>query len=105
MITLHIQVRKQYDTILEENMKLKKDENDLLTSLQTWEQKCKELEEANNKLQEAAEEKIKERIANLHSKNRELRAALDKAIKTINKDAEVSMCVCILFSYAVLCII
>ena len=69
---------------------MKKDESDLLASLQTWEQKCKKLEERSNKIQEDVEEKIKQRIANQHSKNKNLKAALGKVIKTIDKDAEVS---------------
>ena len=70
----------------------------MLTSLQTWEQRCKELEERSMKVQEDVEERIKERIANQHSKNKGLKAALDQVIKTINKDAEVSV-LCIIVHY------
>ena len=61
----------------------------MLTILQTQEQRCKELEEKSNKMQEDAERKTKERIAGQQGKFRELKEALDKVIKTLNKDAEV----------------
>lgn len=59
----------------------------MLKSVQTWEQKCKKLEERSIKVQE--EERTKERIANQHSRNKGLKAALGQVIKTISKDAEV----------------
>lgn len=57
--------------------------------LQAQEQKYKELEEKYSKVQEDAENKTKERIVGQQSKFRELKVALNKAIKTLKKDAEV----------------
>ena len=65
-------------------------------SLQTWGKKYKELEERSNKVQEDVEERIKERIANQHSKNKGLIAILSQVIKTIDKDAEVINIVCVM---------
>ena len=65
----------------------------MLTSLQTWEQMYKKLEEISVKVQEDVEERIKERITNQHSKNKGLIAALGQVIKTIDKDAKVIVCV------------
>ena len=61
----------------------------MFTILLTKEQRCKELEEKCNKIQEDAESKTKERIVGQQSRFRELKVALDKVIKTLNKDAEV----------------
>ena len=84
-----LQVRRQYESILNEYNKLKQDESKMFTILQTQEQRCKELEEKCNKMQGGAESKTKERIAGQQSRFRELKVALDKVIKTLNKDAEV----------------
>ena len=85
----NIQVNKKYESVLDENKKLKKDESNLLDSLKIWEQKYKELEEKN--ILEDVEEKTKERIASQQSKCRELKVTLDKVIKTLNKDTDVSV--------------
>ena len=57
--------------------------------IQTQEQRCKELDEKCNKMEEDAEQKTKERIADQQSKFKTLKVALDKVIRTLNKDAEV----------------
>ena len=88
-MTAFLQVRRQYESILNEYNKLKQDESKMFTILQTKEQRCKELEENCNKMQEVAESKTKERIAGQQSRFRELKIALDKVIKTLNKNAEV----------------
>jgi len=66
----------------------------MLASLKAWEQKCKELEKKCDEMQEDSEGKTKERIANQQSKYKELKMVLDKVIKTLNIDSDVSMHTC-----------
>ena len=54
-----LQVCRKYNAVLVENEKLKEDQNVLLTSLKRKDQRVKELEKANVKMQEDREEKSK----------------------------------------------
>ena len=83
----YLQIRRQYESALDENRKFKLDESKLLSSLQRQEEKCKVLEEKYDKVQEVAEEQTKERMEKIFI---QLKGALDKVIKTFTKDTEVS---------------
>ena len=54
-----LQVRRRYNAVLDENRKLKEDQSALLTSLEGRNQRVKELEETNIKVQKDREEKSK----------------------------------------------
>ena len=69
--------------------KNKQNEDNLLTSLKTWEQNYKELEE-KYRVQEDERSKIKEKIAIQQIKCKEFKAELDTVIETLRIDADVS---------------
>jgi len=84
-----------YESVFNENKKLKHDETNLCASLQTQTEKYKELQKLYNKVQEDTEGKsIKERLKNYQSEFREIQVELDKAVKAFNIDAEVCMYIC-----------
>ena len=82
-----LQVNRKYYAVLDENRKLKEDQNTLLTSLKGREQRVKELEEKIVKVQENREEKSKEIVVTKQSNYIE---TSDKAIQTHSTDAAVS---------------
>ena len=69
---------------------MKQDESVIITSLGTWEQKCKDLEDKCNELGEDVEQKVKERIATHQS---ELKIALENVIASLTVGTDVSSCV------------
>ena len=83
-----LQVRGKYNAVLDDNKRLKEDRNVLLTSLKTREERVKELEEKNVKVQEHREEESKEII--IIPQQSECNETLDKAIQTLSIDANVS---------------
>ena len=57
---MYLQIDRKYNTVLEENRKLKEDQSVLLTNLKTREERVKELEEHNFKAPKDRNEKSKE---------------------------------------------
>ena len=87
-----VKLHRKYDSVYNENRRLKQYETELLASLNARDQKCKELEDKCNKIQEDVEGKTKEKIVSQQAKYREFKVELDKIIKTLNADADVSIC-------------
>ena len=95
MQSVWLQVRGKYYALFDENRKLKKDQDLLLASLKTREERVKELEEQDVKVQEDREKNSKELMLTQQNKHIE---TSDKAIQTNSMDAKVSNnmhCLCI----------
>ena len=92
---LFLKLNRKYGNLVGENQRLKQNEHMLLTSLNTRDQKCKELEDKCKRIQKDVEEKTKEGIVNQQKEYRELKVELEKIIKTLDIDAHVSnYCYC-----------
>ena len=82
-----LQVNDKINAVLDENRKLKEDQNTLLTSLKGREQRVKELEEKDVEVQENREEKSKEIVV---TKQSEYIETSEKDIQNHSTDAAVS---------------
>ena len=87
---LFVKLNRKYGNVVDENQRLKQNEHMLLTSLDTRDQKCKELEGKCKRIQKELEEKKQKGIVKQQSKDKELKVELDEIIKTLDIDANVS---------------
>ena len=86
----YLQCQKKYGNVLNDNIRLKKDQSDLLAGINIQEQKYKELEEKYNRAQRDVEIRMKEKEERSRYKYEQYKVELDKDIKLLNQDTDVS---------------
>ena len=90
MLFYYLQCQRKCESVFNENIRLKQNQSALLEGIKTQEEKYKELEENYIKTQKDAEKRMKEKVETLRLEYEKHKVELDKYIKLLHQDADVS---------------